>query len=477
MKTFNCGFSQLLLLVFLLGVTSTYSQSPCKVDTTYQSILDVETGEVALIIRTTSHYNDVGDIESFLSELSLGFYSPPQFDKDMKGLYLYNENNDLLEELIFSWESYQWLETELNRREYDSQGNLIYKISSQWNSNHDAWELQSDVTYSYDDKGNLIDEIERNRYYDPIDNKSSIINSGRILKYFNDQNQLSNDSYFYWDDLKQLWILDFGADYTYNDKGQVIEVLYTIGDEEGNEIQDEKIHSTYNNQGEKTRDSIEIWMLDAWILHSKKTYNFDRGNNYSKDLTERWVNEEWTLSSLSTYEYNANNKLILTLNEIWQNDEWIPRSKSEQTYDDQDHILENRYFNWSTTKNSWFPVMDHNSYTYDESYMKSREIWSYDFNGNLKYHNLFSFICGEKFTTTEYVNFYDVYNVYPNPTNNDYIKIETPAFTDYGIYNLKGELIKHNPLNIGVNTISTAGIHSGVYILKVGNNSTKLIVK
>ena len=65
--------------------------------------------------------------------------------------------------------------------------------------------------------------------------------------------------------------------------------------------------------------------------------------------------------------------------------------------------------------------------------------------------------------------------VYPNPVKGK-LTVESSQNKNIQIYNLKGAKI-FEELALPVHTISTANWHTGVYLIKVGDETEKIVVE
>jgi len=76
--------------------------------------------------------------------------------------------------------------------------------------------------------------------------------------------------------------------------------------------------------------------------------------------------------------------------------------------------------------------------------------------------------------TTNSTKFY----IYPNPAKNFVrLVIQESEVSTASIYNLSGSLLIKKPVSIEDNEIDISNLSVGVYLLKVGNKTDKLIVK
>jgi hypothetical protein len=69
------------------------------------------------------------------------------------------------------------------------------------------------------------------------------------------------------------------------------------------------------------------------------------------------------------------------------------------------------------------------------------------------------------------------FTVYPNPVSSNSITINSIEKADYALIDLTGKLLQSGDLNAGENRIDINLISAGVYFVKVGNQTRKIIVQ
>lgn len=68
------------------------------------------------------------------------------------------------------------------------------------------------------------------------------------------------------------------------------------------------------------------------------------------------------------------------------------------------------------------------------------------------------------------------YKVFPNPFNQELtIEVKSAQANDFEIYNVFGELVISGKLNSKINTIDLSSLPPKVYLLKIENQSIKLM--
>ncbi len=65
---------------------------------------------------------------------------------------------------------------------------------------------------------------------------------------------------------------------------------------------------------------------------------------------------------------------------------------------------------------------------------------------------------------------------YPNPFT-DYIMVQTPVATSASVYSLQGSLLISASLEAGQNRIDTSALPSGLYLVRIGSETVKMIRK
>jgi polyhydroxybutyrate depolymerase len=68
------------------------------------------------------------------------------------------------------------------------------------------------------------------------------------------------------------------------------------------------------------------------------------------------------------------------------------------------------------------------------------------------------------------------YKVFPNPFNQELtIEVKSAEASDFEVYNIIGKLVHSGKLNSLTNTIDLSSLDPNVYILKIKNQSIKLV--
>ena len=68
------------------------------------------------------------------------------------------------------------------------------------------------------------------------------------------------------------------------------------------------------------------------------------------------------------------------------------------------------------------------------------------------------------------------YKVFPNPFNQELtIEVKSAEASDFEVYNIIGKLVLSGKLNSLTNTIDLSSLDANVYILKIKNQSIKLV--
>ena len=156
---------------------------------------------------------------------------------------------------------------------------------------------------------------------------------------------------------------------------------------------------------------------------------------------------------------------------------WLDRNKTIYVYDTKNNRVQELHQTWFSNNNTW------------ENNLKFT--WEYDLNNNLIAYdtytdwnlasNNFAEHTREEYICAQVTSVVDVENtsviVYPNPTNSDYITIQSPIAHQYIIADYLGNQLQLGVLHEGSNTIALPkNMCNGMYFLQIGNTIQKLII-
>ncbi|KAF0237174.1 MAG: hypothetical protein FD181_2098 [Prolixibacteraceae bacterium] len=155
----------------------------------------------------------VQEIRSYINE------NTSQLEARYKTDYTYNGNGKETQQTDYSWDSYtskQWEPSSKYESTYDSQGNLILLLESDYTyvNNTMTWKLRSKVEYTYDPNGNLTQELE----YDLDNNNQLVLDDKIVYAYDGAGNNTLNFYYSNWDVQTNQWGDIYKEEYTYDNR-------------------------------------------------------------------------------------------------------------------------------------------------------------------------------------------------------------------------------------------------------------------
>lgn len=322
--------------------------------------------------------------------------------------------------------------------------------------------------------------------------------------------------------LVESQVLDFGSGVfvdssrltiTYNGNNEPLENINELWNVESNSWENElRTTYIYNSENLTTTQNYE-WQNEAWVLveviieeydtqamtyeviyqdyvSATDTYvntgrnviqynNFERIDNilyYDWDIVE----DDWVHRSRQTYVYDTNQLATQSILEDWEGEQWVNDVLEVFTYDANHFLIETLKSDWNTASSSYET--------------NSRELITNDEEGNPIEMITQSYLFGSWVNSTrdrrtypdcltlsdEEVAFEEI-NIYPIPAT-DELTIENTTQQDFALqlFDINGKLIKAEQLLNYRNNLDVSSLNSGVYILKLSNQSgvyTKRIIK
>lgn len=331
-----------------------------------------------------------------------------------RSLYSYNGSKQVTELVTQSFitSSSTWRNSKRLVYNYTA-GKLTEEIRSNWDGA--SWEPDYRNLYAYDGSGNLT--IEGNE--DWITATSSWRGVTRTTKTYSPN--LSREITENYSPITLLWVNSKKVEYNRNGLNQITR-SYTFEWKPSTSTWDTITRNNNSYSGifvTAETEERKATPASSWSFFSK---TFSRYNTSTFRLLERNYLEfdspdnRWDSVSRTTYEYNVTSDLI---------------AKDDFYAFD---VSANRYTSRNRTENS------------------CRQI-----NVGVRDLEVFSF------------------NVYPNPIYDNKITINTEKETDYSLFELTGKILQSEILQLGENNVQLPNLNPGVYLLKVGNSTQRLI--
>jgi hypothetical protein len=189
--------------------------------------------------------------------------------------------------------------------------------------------------------------------------------------------------------------------------------------------------------------------LMAMRNNYKHTYTYDGNNNETIDWSETWdaASSSFKNDKKNTHTYNSNNNVLTYLSQTWNGTTWVNVNGNTNGYNASGDLINWEYYNSWNVAGSYYAVRSYGEY-----------------------------IC-----TLINVGMDDVkantFSMYPNPITADVVTINSIEQTEYMFSDLTGKFLQSGGLNAGENLINLNGISSGVYLMKVGRQTKKIVIE
>lgn len=270
-------------------------------------------------------------------------------EKKQKYNYEYDEKGNLLCEIESKSVANVW-ENKLKRVfEYNSSDQEIRRLVFRWKDNQ--WYNSLRSNYSYDSYGNKICEL-----CEIFEDTKWIIYSKIIFVYNN--GKILNIT------RRRLVVNDFMEDreiYTYDGYGNLLSIYKKY---EGSSDDEKDIYS-YDSQGNILSKSKQYFKNGVWANHNKNIYTYDNKNNLLINLEYYWENGKWENTNEILYSYDDNGKLITKDSKYWlvsENKDKGSHSKVIYTYDNDGNLISEYYQSFQSIRCNWVFLEDIISY-------------------------------------------------------------------------------------------------------------------
>ena len=140
-----------------------------------------------------------------------------------RALYTYNENNLVIQESYFNWDSVSnlWVESWRAEFEYNANGQIETELEYEYNEEAGELQLYMQIKETYNAQSLLSQSI---RSYWNAD-QSSWENAEKSTCEYNASNKLILEQEFYWDSENSLWLNSFKEEYSYDGNGHMTQEI------------------------------------------------------------------------------------------------------------------------------------------------------------------------------------------------------------------------------------------------------------
>jgi Secretion system C-terminal sorting domain len=248
----------------------------------------------------------------------------------------------------------------------------------------------------------------------------------------------------------------------------------------------------------------------SWIDTYTGVYEYDASKNNTKITETSWsfITNSWFDTFVRTFDFDSRKNKIKQKIRVWNNTQniWIDNEEDEFTFDSSNNmmsqvckrydsvskifdfyfkktisynsknsILEQNNYNWNPIF-GWINAIKHNyQYNSDNSVMIKETYSNWD-NNIFNFLDRIEYICSQSTTANQEIATTSIVNIYPNPTNTSEINVKSTEKANYTLMDLSGKVLDFGKLSEGNNTLQLNSIQNGMYILKMNQQSFKIVV-
>ena len=205
--------------------------------------------------------------------------------------------------------------------------------------------------YSYDDNGNIIEEIG----YQWKDGKR--VNRSKYTSTNNSKNLVLEENYFSWRD--SIWVLYTKDTYSYNSNNLLMEKI--LEDHNGDNVTySSKYTCTYNNDNLLIEEVFSYFDMNTWWLSSRKVNTYNSENLCSETLGQDFNTDDntWYSYSKTSFKYNNLFELIEKTSQTYEDSGFVDDTRNLYAYDDYKNISE-EIVQWSSS-GQWDNIYKYN---------------------------------------------------------------------------------------------------------------------
>ncbi len=221
--------------------------------------------------------------------------------------YEYDTNNNLIFEFEQFWVDSVWVDTDRRTIEYNTEGKPITEIFEYWFI--DKWNLDYRLDREYNENGLLSMLTEVTEFL------GSLFNSKRdTFAYDSDGNLLEQIEQRYAD---SVWAPYKQYLHKYSN-GMLDTTTFSWWEDTFWDPFDRTIF-TYNNNKDKTHETVQLFQDSAWVNRSQDTWVYSQLNKVEEYFTSYWVSEAWDKDAGYVYEYDSEGNNIFQQIGNWEN--------------------------------------------------------------------------------------------------------------------------------------------------------------
>lgn len=327
---------------------------------------------------------------------------------------------------------------------YNDLNQCIREDDYQWMDDDQEWLYAAYILYTHDEKGNLATRINYN--LDP--STREFVKSGLMTYEYDVNNHLvtENTGIFFGED-KESATPYMRRTFTYDKNGNMRTVLYEDnenmfgGDTEW--IESIKGVYQYDDLGKLVADSsfTVSYETNDWVFNEKNLYVYDKNGNVTLHEYYHGVDNgiRWSISSFEEYEYDPS-KLAA---------EYIYPVSYELGWPKFDNIVNERIKEISHQKD-------------DNGIMQLYDTYAYEYSST-----------GTSSIETPQISDSGKLLIYPNPVKESFTLNLEGKYMPVYVYDTEGHL--KVMFSNAEGTLDVSGLPTGIYFVKCGKHTAKLV--
>ncbi len=375
---------------------------------------------------------------------------------EFKNKFWYDNNgNCTVSENYYRWEESGW-EGEKSESTYDSNGNVIGQVYSEWDDGTNAWIKNEKDEYSYDSNRNIILEVSS----DWNGNEWIEVDKDKYEYSYDNNGDMTSEVSSDWNG--NAWVEESKDEYSYDSNRNMTSEVYSFWN--GNEWEEEsKDEYFYDSNGNMTSEVYSFWNgTDTWIGNNKSEYSYDSNENMISEVYSEWDYEasEWEKEFKYEYSYDSNGNIIQQIDYYWDNNTWIIYEKFEYEFD-----LSIPISNIVCPPDVGFDEFAKNKVTGSKSYRMIENSWQETDAITCYYSDALLGIPNISTTSV---------SIYPNPVSESFSISGITEPSVVTILNMTGNKVLQQTA-IPEGTVAAGHLPSGVYFVNVKGEIVKLI--
>ncbi len=364
----------------------------------------------------------------------------------------YNAQNKLQEQQLQTWakSTQTWTDNYTEFYSYDAQNNITQIVRRKYNTVSGQWLNLALIIFQYDNANNRLEDL----YHKWNDSSSSWVNEYRYRKSYNSFNKITDYMEQRWSTSTNEWLNEYHVLSSFDANGNLTENIV------------------------QNPDNTQL----QWVNAIKYIYHYDTNQVNTDNYTYTWSTSSsspryWYIIGISSFTYNANQSLVEKLRVTTNQDSTVLQnySRDSYVYDANEMCVEKKIDLW---RNSSWLKYSKVTYEYDANldtfaldvYSNTSGALNYDSRTRTEH------IC-TGFTNSIDALKEDVFEMYPNPNVTNVLVLNTQSKTRFFLIDINGRQLQTGVLKKGENTIPLNGLSSGIYMMKIGEQTKRLMIQ